>query len=142
MMRFNMTKNCISLLLLFSLLVFTGCGSNVGLMGKVVFSDDGSPVPAGMVCLEGDTHFARAVIQPDGTFTVGSLGAKDGLPPGVYRVYISGAEEVVGQTPSGDDIFAQLVDRKFTSPETSGITIDISRTTRDFVIEVDRAPRR
>ena len=137
-----MLKNCILFPLLFSLLAFVGCSGHVGLTGKVVFSDDGSPVPVGIVALETDTYFSRGEIRPDGTFTVGSLKASDGLPPGLYRVYISGAEIVTGQRPDGSDIIQQLVDPKFTSPETSGITIDISRSTKDFVIEVDRFVRR
>ena len=125
-------------IVLLPLLILTGCSNHVALKGKVVYSDDKSPVPVGMVFLETDTYGARGELKPDGTFIVGALKAKDGLPPGKYRVYISGAEAVSGYTPSGDEIFAPLITKKFTDPDTSGITIDVTRSTKEFVIVVDR----
>ena len=81
-----------------SLLLLAGCNDGkVGLRGKAVFSDDGSPVPVGTVCFETDNYFSRGDLSPDGTFVVGSLKQTDGLPSGTYRVYITGATKVIGQ---------------------------------------------
>jgi len=115
-------------------LVFAGCGGNVGLSGKVYFSDDKSPVPLGTVGLEADSgsHIARGDIQPNGTFVVGSLKSNDGLPPGKYRGSVSASKHV------GNGIFETLIDPKFGNVATSGITIDITKKTRNFNIEVDR----
>jgi len=106
--------------------------------GKVVFSDDGSPVPIGTVCFETDTYFARGDLKPDGTFVVGSLKANDGLPSGKYRVYISGAQKSIGQDKEGMDIYASLIDEKFASGSTSGITIDVTSRKKYIEIKVDR----
>jgi len=133
-----MTKSSIIVSLLLALLIFTGCNKHVGLSGKVIYSDDKSPVPTGTVCLETDTFLARGNIRPDGTFVVGSVKQTDGMPPGKYRVSISDAQRIIGQDENGDEIYEPLIDAKFTDSATSGITIDITSTTRNFVIEVDR----
>ena len=137
-MELNMMKNRILFALLLSMLVLTGCGDKVKLKGKVVFSDDGSPVPIGVVCFETDTYSARGILAEDGTFDVGSLADKDGLPPGTYRVSITGAQKVIGQDARGANIYEPLVAAKFTSGSTSGLTIDVTAATKKFEFEVDR----
>ena len=121
-----------------SLLVLAGCGDKVALRGKAVFSDDGSPVPVGTVGFETDTYHARGDLKPDGTFVVGSLKTNDGLPPGSYRVYISGAQKSIGTDANGEEIYESLIDEKFTNSRTSGITIDIKTSTKNFEVVVDR----
>ena len=131
-------KSIFFLTLSLSLLLFTGCGDNVGLKGKAVFSDDGSPLTTGMVCFEKDGYLARGNLQPDGTFTVGSLKKSDGLPKGTYRVYITGAEKVIGQSKMGLPLYEPLIDKKYAAANTSGITIDVAPTTKFFEVVVDR----
>jgi len=136
-------KNRLVFALSLVLLISVGCsGGKVGLSGKVVYSDDKSPLPTGTVCLETDTFMARGTIGPNGTFVVGSVGEKDGLPPGKYRVFISGAEKVVSVNDNDVVTTEPLIDPKFTSGVTSGLTLDITSTTRNFNIEVDRYDRR
>ena len=131
-------KNSIFFALSLSLLMLAGCGDKVGLRGKATFTDDGSPVPTGTVCFETDTYLARGDLKPDGTFVVGSLKANDGLPPGKYRVYISGAQKSIGQDKEGMDIYESLIDEKFASGSTSGITIDVTASTKNLDVKVDR----
>jgi len=133
-----MMKNSILLALSLSLLMLAGCGDKVGLRGKATFSDDGSPVPTGTVCFETDTYLARGDLKPDGTFVVGSLKANDGLPAGTYRVYISGAQKSIGQDKEGMDIYESLIDEKFASGSTSGITVDVTPSTKTLDVKVDR----
>ena len=133
-----MMKNSIFFALSLSLLILAGCGDKIGLRGKAIFSDDGSPVPTGTVCFETDTYLARGDLQSDGTFIVGSLRQDDGLPAGRYRVYISGAQKVIGQNENGMNIYESLIDPKFANGTTSSIAIDVTPTTREFNIVVDR----
>jgi len=130
-------KNKCFFVLLLALLALTGCSNKVALSGKVVYSDDGSPLTTGTVSLETDTFFARGNLKEDGTFIVGSLKEKDGLPPGRYRVAVSGATKVLGYFES-TPMLEPLIDPKYSDSRTSGLTIDIQQSTRDFVIEVDR----
>ena len=121
------------------LLLFTGCeGGKVGLKGKIVFSDDGSPLPIGTVCFESDNYLSRGHLKPDGTFAVGSLKQTDGFPSGTYRVYVTGATKVVGQDQEGNDLYEPLINEKFFSGKTSGLTIDVTPSTQYFEVVVDR----
>jgi len=119
-----------------------GCGSkNVGLKGKVTFSDDGNPLTVGTVGFRQDGKLARGNIKSDGTFVVGFEQEANGLPPGKYDVYISGAAVVVGQVPgTEEDIWEQLIDKKYASADTSGLSVTVDASTKVYNITVDRAP--
>jgi hypothetical protein len=120
----------------FGCLNLSGCnGKQVGLSGKVVFSDDGSPVTFGTVCFATSTFQAKGEIKKDGTFTMGSIGTSDGLPPGTYQVGILGVTEDIG----GESIYS-ILDPKWNSPSTSNLTITVENTTRNLEIKVDRNP--
>jgi hypothetical protein len=131
-----MTRSFLIFVLIFGGLNLFGCnGKNAGLSGKVVFSDDGSPVTFGTVCFATPTFQAKGEIQKNGTFTMGSFGASDGLPPGTYQVGILGVTEDLG----GELIYS-ILDPKWNSPSTSNLTITVERTTRNLEIKVDRNP--
>ena len=140
--------------------VLTGCSGNVALKGKVVFSDDKSPVPVGTVSFEKGAFSARGELKSDGTFTVGSLKTNDGLPAGTYQVAITNAVKFLGDGAQntgntgvrrvGDVVekggieapaivaVEPLIDEKYANVGTSGITIDVTRSKKYIEIEVDR----
>ena len=125
---------CCGLLCL--LFLVTGCGKNCSLKGRVVFSDDQAPVTAGTVCFVSDKGIARGTIDQNGYYVVGSIGAKDGLPPGTYRVYITDTE-IIESMPSGLPRRTQVIESKFSQPETSGLTVEV-KSSMTHNIEVDR----
>ncbi|MDR0338326.1 MAG: hypothetical protein LBI18_14715 [Planctomycetaceae bacterium] len=133
-----MMKKSLFFSFLLTLILLTGCGDKVGLGGKVTFSDDGSPLGVGTVCFETDTYLARGTLKADGSYVVGSLSEKDGLPAGSYRVYISGAEREVGQDKEGMAMMEPLIDTKFSSGSTSELTLDVTASTKNFDFKVDR----
>ena len=122
------------------LVLAVGCDGNVQLKGKVVFSDDKSPVPVGTVCFQTDTFLARGNLKPDGTFVVGSLKQGDGLPPGTYHVFITDANKTLGYDVYGQAIMEPLIDTKYDHASSSGLTLEVDRSTRYIEFEVDRAP--
>ena len=81
------------------LLFCVGCGKNVPLRGKVL-DQDGNPITIGVVNFVSEKGLSRAKIQSDGSYKVGTLKATDGLPPGTYKVYVSGAEVPIDSSPS------------------------------------------
>lgn len=108
-------KSCLipELLLLVATLIMTGCHSGkVPVSGKVTFSDDLSPV-SGTVYFQSENHLARGEIKKDGSYVLGSEKSTDGLPPGTYRVYIQESPVEIGKTASGEPIFENIVDSKF-----------------------------
>jgi flagellar hook assembly protein FlgD len=115
-----------------------GCGHNVYVRGKVTFSDDNSPVPNGTVNFETDTFIARGYLKSDGMYTVGSLSTNDGLPSGLYKVSITGAEKEIGIKKDGDPIMELLIDKRYTNNITSGLTFEVTPASKIFNITVDR----
>ena len=115
--------------LLIVLVAVLGCSNNqVGLSGKVVYSDTGEPVTQGEVQFYTPTSVSRATIKNAGTFTAGTYKESDGLPPGTYGVAIV----------SSDTESNPLVHEKFSDQTTSGLTITVDKTTRDTVFKVER----
>jgi hypothetical protein len=100
------------------LLLLTGCGGNAQLGGKVSFSDN-EPLTVGTIYFTNDHFTARAHIRPNGTYDVGSLSERDGLPPGTYKVHISGAiVEKDGKETS-------LISAEFASSKTTPLSITV-----------------
>ena len=114
-----------------------GCSQNVGLRGKVTFSDDGSPVPVGTIAFLKDGLIARGDIKPDGSYVVGFERETNGLPPGDYQVFVT-ADDIVGKTQSDFNIIRSLIDRKYNNPDTSGMTLQVTSQTKTFDIVLDR----
>jgi hypothetical protein len=119
------------------LLLCVGCGQNVTVIGKVTFEDDGSPLSQGMVIFQSGSVQSKAPIEADGSYQVGTLKTGDGIPRGTYQVYITGAVESGKISPTGAVLAPpiELVDPKFTSPETSGLSCDVKgRMTFDITV--------
>jgi hypothetical protein len=141
-----MSKTILSIPIMFLIAAvffpLTGCGGHTQLKGKVVF-EDGSPLTAGMVIFDDGATLARAPIQPDGTFIAGTEKENNGLPPGTYDVYITGAEEML-DNPEGKfpPPTKPLIHKKHTAAETSDLSVTIDKSTKDFTITVESPEKR
>lgn len=131
-------KHFVPCLMALVLLLMVGCDEKVGLGGKVTFSDDNSPLATGTVCFETSTFLARGTIKPDGTYVVGSVSEKDGIPPGKYKVYVSGATKEIGTSKDGMPIMESLIDEKFASAANSGLEFEVTSSSKRFDFSVDR----
>jgi hypothetical protein len=117
--------------------------AKVQVTGTVKFSD-GSPLNTGTVFFEGKNYSARGAIGADGSFTMGTVDADDGVVPGKYGVAII-ANEAISQTGVSDEDFYEtkltepkpLVAAKFANAATSGLTCDVTAggTKADFTVE-------
>jgi len=131
-----MNKNLFLLFAVVFLLVgIIGCSDHVGLSGKVVYSDNGEPVPSGEIQFTTPTFLARAIIR-NGSFTTGSYKEGDGLPPGTYNVAIVSVMLDEGNPEAAPKF---LIDPKYADSKTSGLNVTIEATTRNFEFKVDRA---
>ena len=131
-------------------LITAGCGRNVKVTGKVSFPD-GEPLSTGQVVFENGKISAMGKLSADGSYTLGTETEKNGIPPGKYRVYITGAVTygdvpVPVSTPGGAydprgnssslPASISLIDRKFRSAETSSLEVDVKGTmTYDIRVE-------
>ena len=139
---FCLTLTCLAVFCSF------GCGDHVRLRGKVTFSDTQEPLTAGEIHFSTPTFLARATIQPDGTYAVGSQKETDGLPPGTYAISIANAVEerrsITDQPMIGARGLAQavpeklLIDPKYKRKETSGLSVTVDNSNKVFNFEVDR----
>ncbi|MDR3198031.1 MAG: carboxypeptidase-like regulatory domain-containing protein [Planctomycetaceae bacterium] len=128
------------LVLLFSICLI-GCNSGLKkLSGRVTYADNNEPLETGIVCFVNGSTFARGIIEADGKYTAGSFTENDGLPPGTYQVFVDAAKKSLGKkTPDADDFeYQQLIDPKFSRPETSGLTFVVKDSTNQFDFKVDR----
>ncbi|MDR3198515.1 MAG: hypothetical protein LBU34_11665, partial [Planctomycetaceae bacterium] len=124
-------------LLLLAVLTLVGCG-NPKVHGKVVFSDDKSPLQGGTVNFVTDKNIARGQINKNGNYVIGSEQAKDGLPAGEYKIYITDTIKVLPpKDGTGIPVFVQVIHPKYTKPETSGLTLNVKKS-QVFNIEVER----
>jgi len=137
-----MSKRIVSFLSSFVILlvVVAGCGDGVKTQGTVKFSD-GEPVTSGYVFFSDGTNSGRGEIKPDGTYSMGMLKDGEGLPPGKYKVYVTG-------TPARDSAdglhSTPFVDPKFLTYETTPLSIEIvvgKPVTYEVVVERNPAAR-
>jgi hypothetical protein len=119
---------------LFVVLLSIGCGDKEKLSGRVVFSD-GQPLTTGTVYFTNDQCTARAHLRTDGTYDVGSLSEKDGLPAGTYKVHISGAVET--NADPTDETVRLLIATEFASERTTPLSITVPGE-RAYNITVER----
>jgi len=130
------TKRTCFFPLFFIIFFIVGCGQPP-LKGNVTF-EDGSPLTSGMVVFDNGASMSRAPIQSDGTFIVGTNKEKDGISPGTYRVYITGAIEML-DNPSGrfPAPSRPLIHSKYSSADTSGLSVTIDKSMSEWNITVE-----
>jgi hypothetical protein len=122
-------------------LASAGCGGDLNsVSGKVTF-EDGTPVTGGMVVFESKDAkpavTARAPIESDGSYRIGTRKPGDGAPAGVYRVLIS--------LPPPDDPRGRFAkppfDARYTDFSTSGLECEVKSGSNDFPIQLKRNPQ-
>jgi hypothetical protein len=117
-----------------------GCGRrDLHRVSGVVRFSDGSPLSTGRVVVDygrDSLSGAWGHVRSDGSFTIGTLSAADGMRAGVVRVAIVNAVKPVF-APDGTAIAAKpLVHPRFADPETSGLSFDVPRQTLwDIIVE-------
>lgn len=136
------------LCLLFSVFFLSGCSDNVKVTGKVTLLN-GNPVTRGQILFEKEGFVAWGEIQKDGTYRMGTIKPGDGIPTGDYGVYFTGVMKDSSQTvqnPSknksapamGLSMPIPLLDKKYDSAKTSGLTCSVTKST---VYNVEVEPR-
>jgi hypothetical protein len=122
--------------LLFVLLLLSGCGNYVRFGGKVTDSD-GQPYTKGYVIFTNQKVSARGKLQSDGMYKLDSIKDSDGLEPGKYQVYLSGHHEYI-ESPDGL-VGVSDIDEKYESASTSGLSCEVTKGGHfDFIVELKK----
>lgn len=132
--------------------ILLGCGKGyVPMNGRIVFSDNGEPLTQGTVIFTSNTHMARGNIRADGSYSLGTDTANDGLPPGEYTIYIVGAStftvssKIIPATKDSEAITQvqtiSVIDPKYQNPGTSDLSLNVDGSKKTYDIKVDRNPK-
>jgi hypothetical protein len=134
-------RTCVPVVAL-ALLGLTGCGPKMyPVQGKLVWPD-GSTVKelaGGTVVFhrENPPLSVRGEIKADGAFQLTSTTEGDGAPPGDYRVFVTEA-----LPEQGDGVPPRVLDPKYHSFESSGLTFTVKAEKNEPVFKVERNPYR
>lgn len=132
---------CLSATILLTLCLFSGCGSKgpkiVPVSGKVTL--DGKPLPNGHIRFipTGDRP-AYGEIQSDGSFRL-ETDDKVGCAVGTHKVTVD-AQAVTGTEATGETA-RQLTPIRYSSAETTEITVTIDGPRDDVLIELTTKPK-
>jgi len=122
-------------LTLFSVSLALGCGNAAVVTGTAKMAD-GTVIDRGTVSFFGENDMYTATIRSDGTFSPGVMRDGEGVPPGVYRISVSGVTREVMRPGSDYPDHVSLIAERYASRETSGLVIDTNQTrTIDLVLD-------
>lgn len=114
-------------------LFLAGCSKNVRVTGRVSFPD-GTPLTMGTVYFTDDFILGRGDLNTNGEYSLHTFRKNDGIPRGVYNVYITGAFYMDGgvrhESKFGDltlDRIQYLIDLQHMTPDTSGWIFDVQK---------------
>ncbi len=118
-------------------IALTGCAQSTFPVKGRVHYPDGSPVTHGRVVVESTGPAGSwGSIRPDGTFELGTFSANDGVPPGTYRVFLMSTETFPPPGDTSNFVPKPLVDKKYASAETSGLSFEVPKTVEwDITVE-------
>lgn len=112
------------------LIGLSGC-SDPQVHGSIKY-EDGSPVSKGILILQGSQSQGIGELKPDGTFQIYQFKPGDGLKPGRYDGYITGAVSIDDKGKT-----TVLVPEKYTGLDRAGIVYDtkVNKGRLDIVVE-------
>jgi hypothetical protein len=92
---------------------------------KGVVKLGGKPLAGGVIStIPTGGRGAKATIQPDGTFELGTYDVHDGAVPGTHHVFVIAREPSTGSGPEAPP-GKLLIPAKYTDPLTSELTIEV-----------------
>jgi hypothetical protein len=143
----NYTKNLMILLLLVVItFCFVGCSNTTKITGTVKYSD-GTPIDFGSVVFDNGKNSYIGTIKKDGTYVTGGVKEVEGIPDGVYKIWLSGTgliiNEVYSKKENGEGNLisyeeVQRVTEKYRFYEKTDLTFEVKRggqTTYNIVVE-------
>ena len=107
--------------------VLSGCQGDAPKVVPVkgVINLDGQPLAGGFIAtVPASGRGAKATVQADGTFELGTYASNDGAVPGTHKVAVVAREPSADSSPEAP-LGKLLVPVKYTDPVTSQLTIEV-----------------
>lgn len=130
------------LLALALLTLSVGCKKEIMITGTVKYSD-GEAMTHGSVVFDSgtDSYFGR--IDKSGNYTTGGEKEKQGIPPGSYKIWISGTKIEIGADPTSKGEsrgeIKETVAEIFTSPSETPLSFEVKADgPKTFDITIER----
>ena len=106
--------------------------------------DDGTPITRGSVVFNSEKESFFGIITSDGHYSTGGAKEIQGIPDGVYTVWLSGTEEEVNKLDTAGNVtnyvVTQTVAMEYTSASRSPLRFEVKKGgSRTFDIKVERA---
>ena len=133
-----------SVLHLFALLciasALVGCGKFIKVSGRVTYAD-GTPLTRGQILFSDGYYMGRSDLNENGEYQLHIFRKNDGIPPGIYNVYIVSAiqfEEIKTKREVSARAIGEvakmhlLIDQQYTTPAPSGWVVEVNKKNRKF----------
>lgn len=137
--------------IMLSLATLAGCGGQRSVPGrpktvpvKVTVTYHGAPVAEATVQFlpDGSGNAATGITDAQGIARLTTFEQNDGAVPGSYRVTVRKSIQVGGASANDPDAppvpasYREELPTKYASPETSGLTVQVSDSQREFTFEL------
>ncbi|MDR2344501.1 MAG: hypothetical protein LBE18_00390 [Planctomycetaceae bacterium] len=140
----NNKKNwCLLFLLVITFCCVIGCGNRLTkITGTVQFSD-GTPITYGRIVFDDGKHSYFGTIKNDGTYITGGINPVEGIPDGVYKIWLASTEKTVDEVYDNDNQLisystVEQVAEKFRYVDKTDLVFEVKRggpTTYNVVVE-------
>jgi hypothetical protein len=138
-------KHLASVLLVTALIFASGCGGGQCHVSGKVAVQDGTPATTGEVHFTNERSTFRGQIGSNGTYVMMESSGRKGIPPGTYRVSLTGVNVRGEDVQTGFTMipaWVSLIHSKYGGPSTSGLTCDVKGRTTTYDIECEPAEPR
>lgn len=122
-------------------LLCAGCWGNPHVTGRVTFPD-GTPLTTGHVVFTDDYTLGKCDLDENGEYSIHMFSRNDGIRPGTYKVYVSGAvrfkkSDVEKDVDGMGDLYGieRLIDEQYSNPDASGWVVEVKKSMKvDLVV--------
>jgi hypothetical protein len=143
-MKQNKSTNLVVLLLLgLAICCFAGCGRVTKISGTVKFSD-GEPIDFGYVVFDNGHNSYVGTIKKDGTYITGGVKKVEGIPDGVYKIWLTSTEKRTEEVYDDNKNLISYTDvprvaEKYCLAEKTDLTFEVKKGgTKIYNIVVER----
>ena len=108
------------------MLLCAGCWGNPHVTGRVTFPD-GTPLTTGHVVFTDDYTLGKCDLDENGEYSIHTFSRNDGIRPGTYKVYVSGAVRFKKSDVEKDE--------QYSNPDASGWVVEVKKSMKvDLVV--------